>query len=572
MTGCGATDSGHADGAGGAPGHFLPGGASNAGGSGAGANPSSGGTVATGGAAAGGGAPAAGGTAGTVAQGGATAAGGIASTGGTPSTGGVASAGTSGGGAGGGSGGGGSPSSGGAGGATAGGCRPKFASGLNVAWFNFAGDVPNPNISRFTQLFHDTYQAGGRVVRWWFHTNGTKTPGYDSGGSANTISAANVADVKKILDAAQAEHVAVALSLWSFDMLQGGQSAPLDDNMALLTTDAKRQAYIDRVLVPLVDGLKGHPGLYAWEIFNEPEGMTTQHGWTQQNGGRTVDESVVQKCVNWFADAIHAADPNALVTNGAWQFAVNATVSGYQNAYSDTALKAAGGRAKGTLDFYEVHYYDNWNGSQVVSPFTHPASYWNVDKPIVIGEFWAIDTNGVAAANLYTTLFDGGYSGAWAWQYANDDGGTGKSTRWPAMQVPMQNLYAKHAADLDCPAQHALIATAPASPPETRATNAAVVQPLAQPLGDEAELMERLRKAKNDAPAVAEALARDGNRRFPNGPGAAERGAALVRAIARQGRLSEARGEAEAAVRNYADSPWALEVEQQTGAHPRRDQ
>jgi hypothetical protein len=100
--------------------------------------------------------------------------------------------------------------------------------------------------------------------------------------------------VKKILDAAQAEHVAVTISLWSFDMLQGGQNAPLDDNFALLTTDAKRQAYVDRVLVPLVNGLKGHPALYAWEIFNEPEGMTTQHGWTQQNGGRTVDESVVQ--------------------------------------------------------------------------------------------------------------------------------------------------------------------------------------------------------------------------------------------------------------------------------------
>jgi hypothetical protein len=334
-------------------------------------------------------------------------------------------------------------------GAATGQCRPQFGSGLNVAWFKFAGDVPNPDLARFRQLYKDTYDAGGRIVRWWFHTNGTVTPGYDANGKAKPLAMQDLADVRSILDAAHEAGVAVVISLWSFDMLQGNQMAPLDQNMALLTQDDARQAYIDRVLTPLVTGLAGHPGLYAWEIFNEPEGMSSEHGWTSMNGGRTVEMKVIQTVVNWFADAIHTADPHALVTNGAWQFAVNANVSNYQNMYSDAALMAAGGRAKGTLDFYEVHYYDNWNGSEVVSPFTHPHDYWQLDKPIQIGEFWAIDTNGVAAANLFTALFDGGYSGAWAWQYAADDG-NGRSTKWPAMQVPMQNLYEAHAAALEC--------------------------------------------------------------------------------------------------------------------------
>jgi hypothetical protein len=329
-------------------------------------------------------------------------------------------------------------------------CRPKFGSGLNVAWFKFAGDVPNPDIARFDQLYRDTHDAGGRIVRWWFHTNGTVTPGYDASGLANPITPAQIDDVRKILDAAHNAGVAVVVSLWSFDMLQGNQNAPLANNKALLTDDKNRQAYIDRVLTPLVAALAGHPGLYAWEAFNEPEGMTMEHGWTMQNGGQTVSDAVIQKCVNWFADAIRAADPGALVTNGAWQFAVTATVDGYKNLYSDSALQAAGGRAKGTLDFYQVHYYDNWNGSQVVSPFTHPASYWKVDKSIQIGEFWATATNGVAADSLFTTLFDGGYSGAWAWQYAADDGGM--QTKWPAMQVPMQKLYAAQPAALECAA------------------------------------------------------------------------------------------------------------------------
>jgi len=249
-------------------------------------------------------------------------------------------------------------------------------------------------------------------------------------------------------------------------MLQGSESIPADtlaNNYALLTQDANRQAYIDNVLTPLVTALAGHHGLYAWEIFNEAEGMTTQHGWTTSGDGGTgmrVDESIIQKSVNWFADAIHTADPSALalVTTGAWQFTVNATgVGGFTNDYSNAALLAAGGddggaagRPKGTLDFYEDHWYDNWSGAATVCPFTHPATYWQLDKPIVIGEFWPIDSEGVAAADLYTTLDTSGYGGGWAWQYANSDGPDG-STAWPAEKLPLENLFAAHPSDVACP-------------------------------------------------------------------------------------------------------------------------
>jgi hypothetical protein len=349
-------------------------------------------------------------------------------------------------------------------------CRPKFASGLNVAWFNFAKDVPNPPLTEFDQLFQNTFNAGGRVVRWWFHTNGTATPGYQAAGDpqpgmAKPISASNVTDVKSILDTAYADHVMVTISLWSFDMLQGSEGIPADtlaDNLALLTQDANRQSYIDNVLTPLATALKGYHGLYAWEIFNEAEGMTTQHGWTTggADGGPPlrVDESVIQKNVNWFSDAIHNADPSALVTTGAWQFTVNAATAGagFTNAYSNAALLAAGGdggtpgRANGTLDFYEDHWYDNWNGATTVSPFAHPAAYWDLDKPVVIGEFWPIASNGVAAADLYTTLYTNGYAGGWAWQYATSDD-PDASTAWPAEQQPLETLFAAHAADIECP-------------------------------------------------------------------------------------------------------------------------
>ena len=437
----------------------------------------SGGANISGGAGVSGGADAVGGTStsgGTNAAGGANAAGGTGASSGADASGGTGGSGSSGqggvssgtGGAAAGGGGGaaagnsgsaagGSSGAAGASGGAAPACRPKFASGVNVAWFNFAADVPSPNMTKFNGLFTSILPVGGRVVRWWLHTNGTITPGYDDQGLAKPISQSNLDDIASVIDAAGAAGVSINLSLWSFDMLQPNAGSMVANNTSLLTVDANRQAYIDNVLTPLVTRLKGHNGLYSWEIFNEPEGMTTQNGWVP--AANKIDEAYVQKTVNWFADAIHQVDSSAQVTNGSWTFIANSETNGYQNDYSDAALKAAGGRAKGTLDFYEVHYYDNWgSNNSVVSPFLNTAAHWNLDKPIVIGEFWALDESAIPnsatpnpdANDLFTTLYANGYAGGWAWQYANSDGAVDGS--WPHMQQPMDNLYTAHPADLEC--------------------------------------------------------------------------------------------------------------------------
>jgi hypothetical protein len=303
----------------------------------------------------------------------------------------------------------------------------SFASGLNVAWVNFANDVPNPDIATFSTIFANAYAAGGRVVRWWFHTNGTVTPGYQSNGMVQNLPQSHIDGVKSILAAANAAHVALNISLWSFDMLQANAGATHTQNLALLQDTNIRNSYINNYLTPLVTALKGTPGLYSYEIFNEPEGMTAT-GWATY---RTT-EAYVQTCVNQFAAAIHAADPTVLVTNGSQTFDYCSNAKGKTNYYSDAALRAAGGMQNGTLDFYEVHYYTS-NGTSD-SCFKNPASYWGLDKKLVMGEFFAATTDGVTQDDTYTYLYDNGYNGAWAWSYESD-------MAWPSMQVPMQDLY-----------------------------------------------------------------------------------------------------------------------------------
>ncbi len=337
--------------------------------------------------------------------------------------------------------------------AAPGACQPKFASGLNLAWVNYARDVPNPNLAMFDTVFNNTYASGGRVVRWWFHVNGQSTPGYDTDGNALPLTCAQADDVRSILDHAAAAKVMVLISLWSFNMLDGTNPPTLlANNMNLLVNDSNRQAYIDNYLKPLVAAVGGHPGLYGWELFNEPEGMSNVAHYTARpaDGGAspTVNESFIQTTINWFADAIHRVDPGALVTSGTWEFAANSNAAGMKNYYSDSALLAAGARDAGVLDFYEVHYYAA-DGVQN-SPFKNAASNWKLDKPVVIGEFDAIDTDGVDAGDLYTTLDTTGYGGAWAWKYLIADDAA-RNNAWPAMQLPMQNAYALDPNGINCP-------------------------------------------------------------------------------------------------------------------------
>jgi hypothetical protein len=217
-------------------------------------------------------------------------------------------------------------------------------------------------------------------------------------------------------------------------MLQDNAGAAHTNNQKLLEVDANRQAYIKNYLTPLVTALKGTPGLYAYETFNEPEGMEPM-GWATYR----TQVKYVQACVNQFAAAIHDADPNVLVTNGTQVFQYNSLGNGRTNNYSDSALRAAGGKDNGTLDFYEVHYY-TVNG-QANSPFTRKASDWGLDKKLVIGEFYAVDTDGVAKQDLYTYLFDKGYNGGWGWAYDQN---------WSDIQVPMRAFSQAHS-DVSCP-------------------------------------------------------------------------------------------------------------------------
>jgi len=105
--------------------------------------------------------------------------------------------------------------------------------------------------------------------------------------------------------------------------------------------------------------------------------------------------------------------------------------------------------------------------------------------------------------------------------------------------------------------------------PISAATTSSAPSPVASavpPLSEDS-LASEMHSLEDSNPALALELARQGQTQWPNGARAAEFAATEVKCLYRLGNPSAGRGAAEAMVNKYVGSPWAIEVERQTGAH-----
>ena len=313
-----------------------------------------------------------------------------------------------------------------------------FLSGANQPWIDYGNDFgnhqSNGKICSLQQYIANLTEAGGNSMRMWLFIEGDSIPSFDSQGMVNgTDNGGSLIDeLRTYLQYAAANNVFVNLALWNGAVLRN------PNTISLFSSPQHLQAFIDKALTPLVKALANEPGLGAWEIINEPEGSLklvtdsdpcydTQTALANTGAGWAGHSFTMQQLlvfINKQSAAIHRADPKALVTVGSWaQWVLSDALQPYQskgfrNYYKDSCLAGAGGEADGILDFYQVHQYPSEVGTgSDHAPFAAAASDYQLDKPLIIGEFAhkSCTSKGCTVTQLFEYAYDKGYQGAWGW-------------------------------------------------------------------------------------------------------------------------------------------------------------
>ncbi len=337
--------------------------------------------------------------------------------------------------------------------------QKRFMSGMNIAWLgsnSFGNDVGDTkiNMNSFLDKVKKIRKSGGNVLRWWLHTDASHCPKINTNGEVTGLGSKTISNMREALDTAYAYGVVVDMCLFSFDMLVPGTKSEysdynLENNYKFLTVPENIDTYLENALKPIMDSVGSHPAVMCWEVFNEPEGMLASAGWSHVT--QKITQTDILRITNKIAGFVHR-NSKKMASTGMASFQ-------YASQYSDDKLIAAGGDPDGYLDFYMGHYYPEWQG-QELSPFHNPASHWNMDRPILIGEFpakdWSSSTTGPSSGQpLKTTktiveafeyAYSNGYAGAMSW--AMTEGAASFFGDYSTTSPALENLFSKYQSDI----------------------------------------------------------------------------------------------------------------------------
>jgi len=288
--------------------------------------------------------------------------------------------------------------------------------GLNIPWNNFGYDIGGNSFDAewFESYFADAQNNGQNIARFWVHTDGARAGlEYNNDGTIKGLTSTYNDDLQHLLGLAQNHEVVVQLCLWSFDMCKD-ETSQGSTKASIISNKVITESYIENALRPMLEAVSQYPNLII-ETINEPEWCMTGPGNTQDQ----VDVTDMQRFVAMIAEASHAAGRK--VTTGSaslkWSsFASESDASYWHDAALQAAHPSASGRT-GTMDFYNVHYYDwMYNSNSGYDPMRADVDHWELDKPTVVAEIPPTSSHYTVQETLDVSSANG-FKGVMFWAY-----------------------------------------------------------------------------------------------------------------------------------------------------------
>lgn len=289
--------------------------------------------------------------------------------------------------------------------------KPLFLGGVNYpyrseedfgngAW-GYSGVASPTTYEEIDTDFANLEASGVQVVKWRVFNDGRYSPTFDQDGMPLGLGDHFFSDLDAATSLARKHHLYLVLTLfssgfWTTDCVD--QGVHLGGHSDVFSDPIKRQAMIDRAIVPLLQHLGNNDRVLAYEIVAEPDWGVSELN-SQQDNRYKIPLAEVRTFVTQVAAAIHYYSP-ALATVEA------------NRASNMVDWKGLG------LDYYSFSWYD-W--LEPYDPLDRPAASFGLDRPIVLGEFPSNGSQYYHLAQVYSMMLKQGYAGAFAWSYGNAD-------------------------------------------------------------------------------------------------------------------------------------------------------
>ena len=290
-----------------------------------------------------------------------------------------------------------------------------FLEGANLPWLNYGGDFgssawsPNGGVGRpesrenLYRIFLELNERGIHTVRWFLFCDGRAGIRFSAAGTPIGPDQFIFTDLDAALEIASACNLKIIFVLLDFlwfakaDQVNGVRVRGRGN----VISGVYRQLSLRRkVLKPLLKRYGRSPVILAWDIVNEPEWVT--RGFGGSIAGTAVAFLTMRGFIKKTARLVHRHTRQL------------ATV-GLANASGLPLVRYTG------LDFYQVHWYDQWD---TVAPLERPVPEWNLDRPLLLGEF-PTKNSARSPQAIIDASRQSGYCGALAWSVLGTDHASG---------------------------------------------------------------------------------------------------------------------------------------------------